>query len=92
MVETQTLVRIRNAMAVTFSQCNFAGGSREQDVAVQLGDESGPANDCTFLACRIKQVPIKADHARQVKFIGCMLGSADKKKVAGRDAGRVVVI
>ncbi len=92
MVDTQTLVRIRNAMCVTFSQCNFAGGTREQDVTVQLGDSSGPATDCTFLGCRIKQIPIKADNAKRVKFIGCMLGTPEKKKVAGSDAGGVVFV
>jgi hypothetical protein len=92
MVDTQTLVRICNAMCVTFSQCNFAGGTREQDVTVQLGDSSGPATDCTFLGCRIKQIPIKADNAKRVKFIGCMLGTPEKKKVAGSDAGGVVFV
>ncbi len=93
MVEVQTAVRIHNALGVTFSQCNFPGSPRKGDVAVQLGDETGPAADCTFMACRIRHMPIKADNARQVKFIGCMLGSSDDEmKFSGRDAGEIVII
>lgn len=93
MVDKETLIRIRNAMAVTFSQCNLAGSPREHDVAIQFGDESGPAVDCTFMACRIRHTPLRADNAKRVKFIGCTLGTPDSDPiVTGPDAEEVVIV
>jgi hypothetical protein len=93
MIEAQTMVRMRNAVGVTFSQCNFPGSPGKECVAVQLGDATGPASDCSFVACRIRHVPIKADNAKQIKFIGCTLGAADDEvKVSGRDAARILIL
>lgn len=93
MVDKETLIRIRNAMAVTFSQCNLAGSPREHDVAIQLGDETGPATDCTFMACRIRHVPLRVDNAKRTKFIGCTLGTPDSDAiVTGRSAADVVIL
>ncbi len=89
MVDTQTLVRIRNAMCVTFSQCNFAGSPRVRDVAVQLGDETGPAVDCTFIGCRIRCVPIRADKASHITCVGCALGMPANLELTGDPVGRV---
>ena len=92
MVDKEILVRIRNAFAVTFSQCNFAGSPREHDVAFQLGDETGPAVDCTFIGCRIRKTPLRADNATGVKFIGCTVGLPEEEKIVGKDADSVVFI
>lgn len=93
MVEKETLIRIRNAMAVTFSQCNLAGSPRKHDVAVQLGDGTGPATDCTFMACRVRHTPLRADAANRIKFVGCTLGIPDAKGiVTGPDASDIVIL
>lgn len=92
MVDKETLIRIRNAMAVTFSQCNLAGSPRAHDVAIQLGDETGAATDCTFMACRIRHTPLRADNAERIKFIGCTLGTPDSDPiVTGRNAEQVTI-
>lgn len=94
MVESQTLVRIHNAFFITFSQCNFAGALHEQDTSVQLGDETGPATDCTFMACRIRH-RLRAANARQIKLIGCRLGPVGEDQpelVSGPAAGEVTIL
>jgi hypothetical protein len=93
MVEKETLIRIRNASTVTFSQCNLAGSPREHDVALQLGDQSGPATECTFMACRIRHMPLRADNAKQIKLVACSLGTADSaEKITGKNASEVTML
>jgi hypothetical protein len=98
--EPQTMVRIRNAFSVSFSQCNFPTSNRDHDVCVQLGDEAGPALDCSFFACRLPHIPIRADNAKRITVVGCALGVQpwvpDQRQepdparlVTGRDAEHV---
>lgn len=77
-------------LLLLYSQCNIAGSTRKQDVSVQLGDETGPATDCTFMGCRIRHMPLRADNAKRIRFIGCILGPPSS--VSGPDAGEVVIL
>lgn len=93
MVEKETLIRIRNASTVTFSQCNIAGSPRANDVALQLGDHTGSATDCSFIACRIRHTPIVADHAKHIKFLACTIGSPNcKEKAIGKDISEITYL
>lgn len=86
LAERQTLVRIRNAFSVTFSQCNFPNNSRPQDTCIQLGDETGEAVDVAFIGCRMPHRPtMRADNCRRVQVYGTILGT----NVHGSDAGQL---
>ncbi len=71
--EEQIMVRIRNAFSVTFNQCNFPPTPRPQDKCIVLGDETGPAVDCSFTSCRMPHNPIYANNAKNISVMGCDL-------------------
>jgi len=73
--EHQTLVRIRSANSISFSQCNFPTSGRfAEDTCIQLGDERCEAVDVTFYACRMPHRPVfQALNCKRISTYGCSL-------------------
>ncbi len=96
-VEKQTMIRVRNARNVTFSQCNFPSSCEEGDVSLQLGDAMGAARDITLMGCRIHRNPLVADNVNKVTVVGCSFGpgleeAGLERYITGKQADRVVVV
>jgi len=87
-----TAVRFHAARESDFNRLNIIWCRSGKEPLLDLYPRSREqAIDCTFTSCRVSRLPVYADNAKRIAFIGCAMGPPHRKgKDSEADRSKIV--